>query len=117
MPAPPRIQHEGDLELHLDGDAYAWAWSPNIGNDSQHLEMDLLADLAKYASLGIGQPVEAPRRGSGDLAVIVEVHLGARGHATLAGDTISEAAVAALVAAGWALAVQAGASAGKAPPS
>lgn len=97
---PPRHQRVGSVELHLDGDAQARVWSPNIVDPDRRVDMDLLPKLAAWASMGIGGDVPEPHRDD-SLCLLFEVDLGHNGTATLGGDPISPESVSNLVAAGW----------------
>lgn len=85
------------MELHLDGDARAWVWSPNLKGPDR-LDMDLLPNLAAWASLGIGGDVPESSRDD-SLFLMFEVDLGHNGTATLGGEPISSESVTTLVAA------------------
>lgn len=108
VPARLRQQHR-DVELRLDGNAYAWAWTPNVTEPAERLRIDLLPDLAVYCHLGRGRaPEPATWDDDGSLTLVVSVHLGATGTAGIAGDPVSDAAVAELAAAGFLAAVRMG---------
>jgi len=94
-------QRHGDVILDLDGDAYAWAWTPNIDDPSERLEIDLLGDLALTCHAGRGRIHEPPRPDDpAGTTILVSVHLGSSGSATIAGTPVSEEAIATLAATG-----------------
>lgn len=101
-------QRHEDVKIHLDGDAHAWVWTPNITDPDKCVQINLLPDLAVYCHLGRGRPREQPTWDDRDLTLIVAVDLGAGGSAAIAGQPISESAVAALAAAGFIRAIRVG---------
>lgn len=101
-------QRHENIELRLDGDAYAWVWTPNL-TDDERLQVDLLPDLAIYCHLGRGKPREsATWERDSSLTLITSVSLGSNGSATVGGDPISEDAVAGLASAGYLAAIRVG---------
>lgn len=101
MSTARRSQRYDDIEVHLDGDAQAWAWTPNIDDADQRIEMDLLPHLASYAAAGVGRTCDEATHDRGRLTVSFSVDLGSRGRATLGGEPISTDSIVRLVAAGW----------------
>lgn len=94
-------QRHGDVEVSLDGNAHAWAWTPNTSDSDERLLIDLLPDLAQYCHLGRGRPPAAATWEDTDtMTLLVSVDSGAAGAASIGGDLISEAAVADLAAFG-----------------
>jgi hypothetical protein len=102
-------QQYGDVELRLDGNAHAWAWTPNIDEPDERLQLDLLPDLAFYCQTGRGKRVEpATWENDGSLTIVVSVDLGTTGTASIGGQAISELAVVELATAGLLASIRTG---------
>lgn len=102
-------QRHHDVEIHLDGNAYAWAWTPNTIDPERRLQIDLLPDLALYCHLGRGRRVEPPRWDDPEeTTLIVSVDLGTNGTATIGSVRISDEAVCELATAGLLAAIHTG---------
>jgi len=94
-------QRYGLTEVRLDGNAHAWAWTPNIRESEERFQIDLLPHLAFYCDTGRGKPLHpATWENDDSLSIVVSVDLGATGSASIAGDPISERAVVELAATG-----------------
>jgi hypothetical protein len=102
-------QQYGDVEVHLDGNAHAWAWTPNIDDPDERLQLDLLPHVAFYCQTGRGKRVEpATWENERSLTIVVSVDLGTNGSASISGEPISERAVVELATAGLLATIRAG---------